>query len=168
MPRCQHSQCACCSERRRGRLPPLLPWGGCLAPSFCLGWGGCSESPPCLGWALGTKSTPWVVVFCLAANESPPEVSACLLTWAKKTSVFLWRKAEIPTTACKSKGLKEKDKYHIAHGKTQSDHVTFSSCPAFSTWEGAASIHEDDKGPLLACCLFFFFPVARAPQKAEP
>lgn len=70
-------------------------------------------------------------------------------------SLFFWRKAEIPAVACKSKGLKEREKYHLASGKTQSDHLSHISCLGFFTWEAAASVHEDDKGPFSAYCIFF-------------
>lgn len=98
---------------------------------------------------------------CLAARVLPASAglwAGLLLGFGtQKTSLFFWRKAEIPAVACKSKGLKEREKYHLASGKTQSDHLSHISCLGFFTWEAASSVHEDDKGPFSAYC--FYFPL---------
>lgn len=75
-------------------------------------------------------------------------------------------KAEVcSTTACKGKGLKEKDKYHFTRGKTQSDHLTFS--PGFSMWEAGTSIHEGKKDHFLHIAFFFFSPYNKHTPKGK-
>lgn len=106
---------------------------------------------------------------CLAARVLPASAglwAGLLLGFGtQKTSLFFWRKAEIPAVACKSKGLKEREKYHLASGKTQSDHLSHISCLGFFTWRQHLLSMRMIRDHSLHIA-FTFLCMTRTPQKA--